>query len=259
MSVNTTQVHSIKDSQTKKTKSRTTWFKRWKNQCLFFLATRFGHLLLLLAGYWTKITVVGEHHVKKLREEKQGYIFIQWHGRMLIPIFYLRKRGIIAMVSEHRDGELIARIIHKLGYSTARGSSTRGGRKAFVEMVRSLREGGGGAMLPDGPKGPRHRFKPGTMLMAQRAQVPMVPITFGGNSTWVFHSWDRFTVPKPFSKAVLCIGEPIWVDKNLRGAEFETLRKSVEQTMIKQVEGCDAMAQGEIPVSESIIGGSTSC
>jgi lysophospholipid acyltransferase (LPLAT)-like uncharacterized protein len=239
----------------KNQKSGNSWFKRWKNQLLFFLATQFGHWLLLLAGYWTKITVVGAHHEKKLREEKQGFIFVLWHGRMLIPVFQQRKRGTIAMVSEHRDGELIARIVHKLGYTTARGSSTRGGRKAFVEMVRILREGGIGAMLPDGPKGPRHCFKPGTMLMAQRAQVPMVPITYGGNSVWVFHSWDRFTVPKPFSKAVISIGKPIWIEKNLKGSEFEVMRKSVEQTMIKQVDWCDAAIQGEIPLSESNVTG----
>ena len=159
------------------------------------------------------------------------------------------------MVSEHRDGELIAQIIHKLGYRTAQGSSTRGGRKAFVEMVRSLREGSGGAMLPDGPKSPRHCFKPGTMLMAQRAQVPMIPLSFGANSAWIFHSWDRFTVPKPFSKSILCIGEPIWVDKGVKGVQFESLRKSVEQVMIRQVEMCDAMARGEIPIAESAVGG----
>ena len=152
------------------------------------------------------------------------------------------------MVSEHQDGELIARIIHKIGYSTSRGSSTRGGARAFVEMVKKLRAGGEGAMLPDGPKGPRHCFKPGTMLLAQRAQVPMLHITFGAHPSWTFRSWDHFTVPKPFSKTILFIGEPIWVDIGLKGAEFETLRREVENRITREMETCDAMVRGEIPV-----------
>ena len=155
------------------------------------------------------------------------------------------------MVSEHQDGELIARIIHKLGNKTARGSSTRGGRKAFVEMVQSLRNGGTGAMLPDGPTGPRHVFKPGTILLAQRAQIPMLHITFGSYPAWILRSWDRFTIPKPFSKSVLFIGEPIWVEKGLKGAEFEALRKKIEIQMIEEVNLCDAMARGDIPIPES--------
>jgi lysophospholipid acyltransferase (LPLAT)-like uncharacterized protein len=170
---------------------------------------------------------------------------------MLIPVFNRRKRNIIAMVSEHRDGEMVARVVHNLGYRTARGSSTRGGRKAFMEMVKSLREGSIGAMLPDGPKGPRHVFKPGTMLMAQRAQIPMLHITYGTYPAWTFNSWDKFVVPKPFSRTVLLMGKPIYVDSDLRGAEFEALRKQIEAQMIKEVALCDEMARGKIPIPDS--------
>jgi lysophospholipid acyltransferase (LPLAT)-like uncharacterized protein len=223
-------------------------FRKLRNRILLFLGSRFGHLLLLLAGHWTKTTIVGDHHLKDIEQQGIGFTWILWHGRMLLPIFHQRKCGIIAMVSEHHDGELIARVIRRLGYRTARGSSTRGGRKAFVEMVQSLRNGGRGAMLPDGPKGPRYVFKPGTMLMAQRAQIPMLHITFASCPSWSFRSWDRFTVPKPFSRSILFIGKPIWIDKGVKGAEFESLRQSIEQQMIREVEACDAMALGEIPI-----------
>jgi len=247
----TDNINEPKNSrQTPKSKRQTSWFKRIRNGLFFFLASRFGHLLLLLAGHWTNITVIGDHHLKQIQKRGTGFTWVLWHGRMLIPIFARRKCGVIAMVSEHKDGELIARIIHKIGYITARGSSTRGGRKAFVEMVRSLRDGGEGAMLPDGPTGPRHVFKPGTMLMAQRALIPMLHITFGSHPAWTFRSWDRFTVPKPFSKTILFFGEPIWVDKGLKGVEFEALRKKVEAQMIKEVETCDAMARGDIPIPD---------
>ena len=244
----TTDTMARNGQQTVLPKPQKSWFRRFRDRSLFWLATRFGHLLLLLAGYWTRITVVGEEHLREIQKQGSGFTWIVWHGRMLIPIFQRRKRGCIAMVSEHQDGELIARIIHKIGYTTSRGSSTRGGARAFVEMVKKLREGGEGAMLPDGPKGPRHCFKPGTMLLAQRAQIPMLHITFGAHPAWTFRSWDRFTVPKPFSKAILFIGEPIWVDKGLKGAEFEALRREVENRLTKEMETCDAMARGEIPI-----------
>lgn len=237
--------NSTQDS--KKPKAEKSWFRRFRDRLLFWLAIRFGHLLLLLAGHWTKITVIGAEHMREVHRQGSGFTWVLWHGRMLMPIFHRRNCGCIAMVSEHQDGELIARIIHKIGYDTSRGSSTRGGARAFVEMVKKLREGGEGAMLPDGPKGPRHCFKPGTMLLAQRAQIPMLHITFGSYPAWTFRSWDRFTVPKPFSKTILLISEPIWVDKGLKGAEFEALRRKVENRMIKEVEYCDAIARGEQP------------
>jgi lysophospholipid acyltransferase (LPLAT)-like uncharacterized protein len=229
-------------------KRKTSWSRRIGDSLTFFLATRFGHLLWLLAGRWTKITVVGGDKVWKIREKGAGFTYAVWHGRMLIPVYHERHRGIIAMVSEHRDGELVARVVHKLGYRTARGSSTRGGRKAFMEMVRNLRNGKEGAMLPDGPKGPRHVFKPGTMLMAQRAQIPLVTITYAAHPAWTLRSWDRFVVPKPFSRSVMLIGEPLHIDKSLKGVEFEALRKKIETRMIHEVELCDAMAKGEIPI-----------
>jgi lysophospholipid acyltransferase (LPLAT)-like uncharacterized protein len=238
------------EQQSAHPKSKKSWIRRFRDRSLFWLATRFGHLLLLLAGHWTRITVVGEEHLREIQKQGTGFTWIVWHGRMLIPIFQRRNCGCIAMVSEHQDGELITRIIHKIGYETSRGSSTRGGARAFVEMVKKLREGGEGAMLPDGPKGPRHCFKPGTMLLAQRAQIPMLHITFSAHPAWTFRSWDRFTVPKPFSKSILFMGKPIWVNKGLKGAEFESLRRDVERRMIEEVETCDAMVRGEIPVSE---------
>jgi len=211
--------------------------------------------LWLLAGRWTKITVVGGEQVRKIREKGGGFTYAVWHGRMLIPVYHERHRGIIAMVSEHRDGELVARVVHKLGYRTARGSSTRGGRRAFMEMVRNLRNGSEGAMLPDGPKGPRHVFKPGTLLMVQRAQIPLITITYGAYPAWTLRSWDRFVVPKPFSRSVMLIGEPIHIDRALKGNEFEMLRKQVEERMIREVELSDAMARGEIPIPEPVVSG----
>jgi lysophospholipid acyltransferase (LPLAT)-like uncharacterized protein len=115
---------------------------------------------------------------------------------------------------------------------TARGSSTRGGSRALIEMIRLLKRAGTGAVTPDGPTGPRHVLKPGVIELAQRAHAQLLPLTFASSRAWVVKSWDRFTIPKPFSKTVICYGEPLSVPKKMTAAEFEAVRQEVEQKMI---------------------------
>lgn len=199
---------------------------------LFWLATRLGWLAILLLGSLTRLRFHGREHFEKLRNGKHPFIYCIWHGKILIPIFVHRNEKVCAMVSEHFDGEMIAQTLHRLGLLTVRGSSTRGGSRAMIAMIRILRAGGTGAIMPDGPNGPRHVFKPGIIAIAQRAQAYILPLTFASTAAWVLKSWDRFTIPKPFSKSVAYYGEPIAVPANLTEAELETVRQRVEQRML---------------------------
>ena len=128
---------------------------------------------------------------------------------MIAPVWHMRRRGIVAMISQHRDGELVARLVQKLGYETVRGSSTRGGTGAALAMIERLKAGQIGAHICDGPRGPIYKMKPGAPYMAISAGADVIPATFAAASCWTFRSWDRFTVPKPFSRVFLCYGEPI--------------------------------------------------
>jgi lysophospholipid acyltransferase (LPLAT)-like uncharacterized protein len=128
---------------------------------------------------------------------------------MIVPVWFARKYKIVAMISQHRDGELVARLVQKLGYETVRGSSTRGGTTAALQMIERLKAGQVGAMICDGPKGPIHQMKPGAPYMAIQAGAVVIPAAFAATSCWTFRSWDRFTVPKPFSRVFLLWGEPI--------------------------------------------------
>ena len=200
------------------------------------LASYLGWGLIHILGRLVRMREIGEENYLKLEEKGEKYIFCLWHGRMLIPIFVQRGRDIVAMVSQHVDGEIIARTVEKLGYHTIRGSSTRGGGQALREMVLAMRNGAQGAMMPDGPRGPRCDFKVGTFLLAQMTNAYLVPMTHAAEKAWVFNSWDRFTVAKPFSKVVIAYGEPMKVPRRMTEDETADLKAEMEGRMNTLVE-----------------------
>jgi len=217
--------------------------RKKKKKILFFLGTRLGWLLIILIGKLSVIKILGRHHPERLKEKKVPFIYVLWHGRILIPTYVHRDEGIIPMVSLHADGEMIAQAIHKLGYRTVRGSSTRGGIKAFHDMVDVLNRGGIGVMIPDGPTGPRHFLKPGTLYIAQQAGAHLLPVSFAAKRKIQFNSWDKFVVPLPCSKSVVMYGNPIKIPKKLSQEQLEQLRKKFEEEMIQLEKKADEYFQ----------------
>ncbi len=215
----------------------------WKDRLLFFLATRLGWLFILLYARLTRIEHVGREHLQWLRENRKPFILCIWHGRILLPIFLFRNQNIQAMVSEHRDGEIIARTLQKLGFGTIRGSSTRGAKKAAIRMLRALRSGLSGGIMPDGPAGPRHVFKPGAIVLAQKSGAYLLLHTYASNRFVQFRSWDRFYMWKPFSRSVAVYSEPIAVPPDLKGEELEKFRREIERRMIEQEAWADGYFQ----------------
>jgi lysophospholipid acyltransferase (LPLAT)-like uncharacterized protein len=205
----------------------------FKNRLRFWLATRLGWLFILLLGYLTRIRYIGREHFEELRDNNKPFIYCIWHGKILIPIFTHRYENIHAMVSLHADGEMIAQTLHRLGFRTIRGSSTRGAQRAVVEMIRALKQGKVCAIMPDGPKGPRHVFKPGAISIAQKSGAYLLPFTFACSNPFRFNSWDRFTIMLPFSKSVAIYGEPIAVPADLKDEAFEDFRLMVEDKMLE--------------------------
>lgn len=207
--------------------------KKKKNKILFYVATKLGWLIILLLGKLSFIKLVGRHHLERLKEKKVPFIYVLWHGRVLLPIYVHRYQDITSMVSLHADGEMIAQSVQRIGYQTVRGSSTRGGKEAFHNMVDVLNRGGIGAMIPDGPQGPRHYLKPGTVYLAQQTGAYLLPITFSAKRKVQFNSWDRFVLPLPFSKSVVLYGAPINISKNLLPEQLEQLRTRFQDDMIQ--------------------------
>ena len=133
-------------------------------------------------------------------------VFVLWHGQLL-PLLALHRRTRIAvLISEHADGEIIARVAERLGFRTVRGSTSRSAGRALIGMTRELENGGSIGVTPDGPRGPDHSFAPGAVIAAQRAGVAIVPLAAAASRSWRLRSWDRFMIPKPFSRVVITYG-----------------------------------------------------
>lgn len=145
-------------------------------------------------------------------------VYALWHEHLLPLAFAHRGSGTVALVSEHRDGEILVRVLRRLGLAAARGSSTRGGSRGLREMVRAGREGRPLAFTPDGPRGPARRCKPGVIRAAAETGLPVVPLAAAASRARRLESWDRFLVPAPFAAVCLSRGEPLTVPPEVAGA-----------------------------------------
>jgi len=140
------------------------------------------------------------HAPKTLTDE--NFIMACWHGELLmIPYAYTHYKKtpkVKLVISEHFDGNLIAKTLNKFGFGTIRGSSTRGGVKALLEAIKSLKSGSDIGITPDGPKGPRHEVHDGIVVMAQKAKKKIILVEIKPTKYWQISSWDKFIIPKPF-------------------------------------------------------------
>ena len=175
-----------------------------------------------LAGTW-RFRIVNESAYASERSAGRPVVLALWHGEMLPLLYRHRNQGIAVIVSEHGDGEIIARILGRFGFRLIRGSSSRGAARALIAAERELRAGNVVGITPDGPRGPRHSVAPGALLAAHRAGAAIVPLTAHAQSFWQLGSWDGFLIPKPFTTVTVAYGDPIRV-------EAPTSREAAEMT-----------------------------
>jgi lysophospholipid acyltransferase (LPLAT)-like uncharacterized protein len=161
---------------------------------------------------------------------------------MLPLVLTHRGRGVAVLVSRHRDGELIARIIEHLGFVSARGSSTRGGEEGVREMLQWAERGHLLAVTPDGPRGPAERVKPGLAWLAAHTGWPVVPVASAARPVWMLRSWDRFRVPRPFARVVVAYGAPLHVAPASTREELDVARRRIEDALGALTREVDARA-----------------
>ena len=166
-------------------------------------------LLRWLSSTW-RIRETGSAEWQRLQDEKKPFIIALWHGQLLPMAWVLRTTGLSAMISQHRDGEIIARICARWGYTLVRGSTSRGAGRALLSMIRELEAGRSFIITPDGPRGPAGAAQAGTLLASQRANAPVFPAQVECARAWYLNGWDRFMIPKPFARVLVKYGEP-WV------------------------------------------------
>lgn len=188
--------------------------------------------MINLIGRTVRFEVDGWPHWEEASRDGRLPIYTFWHDCILLSTYFWRKRGIVVMTSQSFDGEYIARFIQRFGYGAARGSSTRGSVGAVIEMIRSMRQGRPTAFTIDGPKGPRHVAKMGAVLLAKKTGHPILPFTITAARAWeLTRSWDRFQIPRPFTRARVGIAAPIFVPANATEAELETHHAALQAAL----------------------------
>lgn len=196
---------------------------------LLWLVSFLGPVLLLAFGKTWRITWVGNESLREIRDRGGKVLYASWHKNILPLAYFYRKQGIHIMISEHRDGEFIARTVKRLGFHPLRGSSTRGGSKALFEMSQVSKRGFDAGITPDGPKGPKHKVQPGTVVIASRSNLPVVPVAVSARPCWKLKSWDNFIIPKPLSKVVISIGKPLHLPEKFEEFEINSLCQRVKE------------------------------
>lgn len=190
-----------------------------------------GYPLISLIGKSCRWEVNGYKHYAAIRADEPPPIFAFWHGRILPATYFWRGRGIVVMTSENFDGEWIARIIERFGYGTARGSTSRGGPRAMVQLRRDMLRGQAAAFTVDGPRGPSRSVQPGAVWLASLTGSPILPFHIESQRYWSARNWDRTQVPQPFSRVAVAIGERIDVPLKAAESVLEARRYDLEQAL----------------------------
>lgn len=189
------------------------------------------YLLINLIGLTARFEVIGWENHEKAEANGGLPIYVFWHDRIFLTTYWWRNRRIVVMTSQSFDGEYIARFIQRFGYGAVRGSSTRGGVGAIIEMARLMRAGCTTAFTIDGPKGPRYVAKMGAVMLAKKSRQPIVPVTMALQRYWTTPSWDQFQIPKPFTRARVYVAPPIYVPPEADETMLASKRDELQQTL----------------------------
>ena len=195
---------------------------------------------LFISSFWWTCKVekiIGDEHALTLIKKGEPIIPCYWHQMHIFGSWYMRKlqkRGLKIgfLISPSVDGEVPAKIIESWGAVAIRGSSNRTGARALKDMYNTItKEKISPVTTSDGPTGPVHEFKQGAIMLAQLTQSPMLPIAYMASRYWELKTWDKFIIPKPFSRIVIAVGEPHFIDKKSNAEKLEEERLSMENDM----------------------------
>jgi hypothetical protein len=184
-------------------------------------------------------------------------IYVFWHEYILLPLSLRGHCRLAMLLSQHRDAEILARVAHHVGFDCVRGSTRRGGAKAIWELEQQSRRQHL-TITPDGPRGPRRELAPGPIYLASRLRLPLVAMGFGYDRPWRIKSWDRFAVPRPFSRARAVIGPAMTLPADLDRSGLESCRQRVERLLNCLTAEAEAWAAagtrkaGEVAVTSQI-------
>lgn len=202
-----------------------------KQRILIRLADLTFYILIKTFGSFTRYELLGAEHLAAIEAVGKIPVLSLWHDRVFLGTYFWRNRGFVVMTSRSFDGEYIARFIQRFGFGAIRGSSSRGGVSALTRMVRSMRDGHPMAFTVDGPRGPRYEAKPGPVILAKKTGNPILPFVIEPYRYWTVKSWDKMQIPRPFTRALAIIGEPIYVDKDANRTEVDRKQMELQRSL----------------------------
>jgi lysophospholipid acyltransferase (LPLAT)-like uncharacterized protein len=198
----------------------------------------FAFIRLLNCTY--KINIINKDIEDNIIKKGQRPIYVSWHQRFFPGIFFLSDRKPIAIiVSKSKDGDIISKIIKMLGWLPVRGSSSKGGTEALREVKRLAKAGFSLGHIVDGPKGPFGEVKQGLLILAKISGMPILPVIISAENKWIFNSWDKFNLPKPFSKVIIFFGKETFIPKNSGKEDIELHRIRIQEDLYKSYKEID--------------------
>ena len=189
--------------------------KQSKKKFLQFLGDHFLYYAVTALCKSLKIIKINSKVIELLKDKSQNYILAFWHGTMLLPWYLHGNPDFAALTSKSKDGDILAKILAKWKYKVVRGSSSTGGNEALEAMIEYAKNKFSIAITPDGPRGPRHEFKPGAVITAKKTGVPLVLAGVSFKKKKVLNNWDRFEIPYFFSRVKIVYSEPIYINEEL--------------------------------------------
>lgn len=204
--------------------------------------------VIRVLGPTIRFEVIGGRDAGRDYRPGAPFIYAFWHRSIVSATWYFRNRGGVLMNTTNFDGQWTRRVIERLGYGTAQGSSTRGGLRGLAVMAKKLEEGFDSGFTIDGPRGPRYVAKPGPVMLARRSGRPIVLFHIGLERAWTLKkSWDLMQIPKPFTRAILVIAPMLWVPQD---ADHEGL-EAKQQEVQKMLERLRDIAESWFSLSET--------
>lgn len=190
-----------------------------------------GYRLIAALGSTLRWKIEGFEHFDQIARAGHQPIMAFWHGRILPATYYFRNRGIVVITSSNFDGEWIAGIIERFGFGTSRGSTSRGGARALLQLSRDLEAGRPAGFTVDGPRGPARVSQPGAVWLAKASGHPVLPFHLEAERHWTLGSWDRTQIPRPWSTVAISIGEPFYVPRDADAAAVEEARVRLDRAL----------------------------
>lgn len=211
---------------------------------LLLLAPRLAWLYIHFVALTSRVRWFNLEARREGEKAYGNFIYAFWHGRQVLLTWAYRGTGHTVLVSQSKDGELIARVLDLFGMRTIRGSSSRGGARSWVELKHAVEGGRTVAFTPDGPRGPQRMVAPGVIQLALKTGKPILPLTCSFRRKLVFRGWDEYWVPLPFNRVEIGLGRFVWVKP---GDDLDAKARELAAELDRLTDRADALVAGAEP------------